>query len=620
MKKANLVPVHQIITLRKNSDGEVLKAIIKLPLRLGWFERVRLNVVKSGNFDLNCEPFSLSHVKNDVESGYAIFETEFFLPTRALYYYYFSYECNGSYKLLKKENLTDDASITKSECFKLSINYQAPDWAKGSTMYHIFVDRFYRNPQLNITPIAGRTFNNWSSPPVLGPNENGDWNVDFYGGNLLGVTEKLDYIRDLGIDIIFLSPILFGQSNHLYDTIDYELIDPYLGSKEDLSKLCDEVHSRGMHIILDGVYNHTGNRSRYFDQFDEYGNGAYNHPDSPYRDFYKKSWHNNTIFYHFWWGQQNLPECDTNSTSWRNYITGVGGIIDQLFSCGIDGLRLDVADELSDPMIHDIKAAILRNKPDGFLIGEVWKNPMRMDRQYMNYMHSVMNYLLTDALIRFYKYRDVNKLTDVMNQILTEYPSDTMLTLMNFTSTHDISRLVNLFSCNVFNPSKEWAWDMDCSNSSEFVKSYTLSLESYEFGVKMLKSYIVALAFLPGIFSIFYGDEVGLQGLHNLANRASFPWTNEDIDLLEYFKNMLKVRNSNQFLRQANCKVREISVQHFVYERFLDNDDILVIASRTHHDSEISAPEGYEIIFRSSENCKKDFLEPYGAIVLKKIN
>lgn len=621
MKATNLRPMHSITPITHHSDSADLKVCIRIPMEYGWIERVRLNVVRNGSFDLGGTPYEIPHKAND-EFGYANFETHINLPTRALYYYYFSCECNNCYMIIKKENISGYTSITKQECFKLAVNFSAPDWAKGATMYQIFVDRFYRGSKYSMPArIKGRTWNSWADPPVLGPNDDGEWNVDFYGGTLAGVTEKLDYIKDLGATIIYLTPILYGQSNHGYDTIDYEMIDPYLGTEEDLKTLCSKAHDRGMYIVLDGVYNHTGNRSRYFDQYNEHGDlGAFNNPHSPYNVFYKKKWYNGQTTFSYWWNQPNLPECDTNCPEWQDYITGKGGIIDRQFKCGIDGIRLDVADELSDPMIEKIWKAVVRNKPDGFLFGEVWKNPMRMNRSYIGFMHSVMNYFFQDALIRYYKYQDCAKLEQVLNEIFTEYPTDTILTLMNFTSTHDISRLIELFGSNEFNIHGEWGWDLCYSNASDFVKNHCLTKEEYEYSKKILKSYIVATAFFPGMFSIFYGDEVGVQGIHNLANRRSFPWGNEDQDLLSYFKAMLKVRNGITFLKYAEFKIHEISKEHFVFERFLGDEKILVVASRTHYATKTNVPEGYkvsEILFSSSPNCNLEELEPYGALVLK---
>lgn len=627
MASKDLRPNHSIVPVSKQTSeaASALKVTIRLPLEYGWFERVRLNVVGNGSFELNGRIFDLQHKFND--SDYAVFESEITLETSALYYYYFSYKCNGQYTLLKKENGGENTTISKQQCFKLSVNFSAPDWAKGAIMYHIFVDRFNRGNPNPPPQMPGRTINNWDSKPILGPNPYADgvWNVDYYGGDLCGIIDKLDYISSLGTEIIYLSPIHWAQSNHGYDTVDYEKIDPYMGTHKELKLLCDECHKRGIRVIIDGVYNHVGNRSKYFDEFLEHGtHGAYNHPDtSPYQSFFKKFWHNGQTLFSYWWGFKTLPECDTNSPKWQNYITGVGGVIDQLFACGIDGIRADVADELSDPMIFLIIEAILRNKPDGLFLGEVWKNPMRMGRGYLSSgkgMHSVMNYMLADALIRYYKYQDCWKLEQKLDEIFTEYPTDSILTLMNFTSTHDISRAIELFGFNEFNINGEWAWDMYHSNASDFVKNHTLSYEQYEYGKKILKSYIVALAFLPGIFSIFYGDEIGLGGLHNLANRAPFPWGKEDTDLLDYFKRMLKARKSNKFLKYADCKVIEISKNHFIYERSWKGSKILVITSRTHYETEVHIPERYNVsgfVFRSNEYYPTGKMEPYGALVLR---
>lgn len=619
----NLQPSHEIVSLSKDTNYEIFRLTVRLPLQNGWFERVRFNVISNGSFGLNGRPYDIQHKMND--GVYAIFETEVTLETSALYYYYISYDCNGMYKVLKKNCFSEDEdnSITKHECFKLSVNFAVPDWAKGAVMYQIFPDRFYRNKTVEIPKISGRRLmEDWNEKVPLGPNENGEWNTEFYAGNLLGIIDKLDYIKSLSVSIIYLNPICWGQSNHLYDTIDYEQVDPWLGNKEHLRKLCEEAHKRGIRIMLDGVFNHTGNRSKYFDEYNEHGQGAFCNPDSPYQNCYRKTWNNGQKYYNFWWGHKSLPECDTLSGDWRNYIAGEGGVIDQWFDCGIDGVRLDVADELSDEIIEDILSAIIRNKSDGFLIGEQWDNPMRRDRGFLKSgrgMHSVMNYHLVDALIRFYKYQDYWKLSSVLNEILTEYPTDTINTLMNFTSTHDMSRLIEVFATNLFNPRKDHAWDLDYENASDLVKNHTLTAEEYDYGKKILKSYCVALAFMPGIFSIFYGDEVGLQGLHNLANRAPFPWGKEDKDLLEFFRTLLRVKVSNKSLKTAECKILEVSKERFMYERS-EKENFLVIASRTHYHETLDVPDEYsnaEVVFSIGESTVKE-LVPYGAVVLRK--
>lgn len=616
MRKQN----YQIVSLEKGNEWERFKVTINLPMEYGWFERVRVNILNS-NFELLNESKAIPYKENNADTGYAIFETEFTLTTSALYYYYFSWECNGCHTIFKKNN---SAGISKTDCFKLSVNFSAPEWAKGAIMYQIFPDRFYRNKSWQISEMSDRKLMNWEAPVPLGPNEAGEWNTERYGGNLLGIIDKLDYIKSLSVSIIYLNPICWGQSNHLYDTIDYTQVDPWLGNKEHLRRLCEEAHNRGIKIVLDGVFNHTGNRSIYFDQYNEHGNGAFNNPDSPYQKCFRTTWYDGQRYYNFWWGHTTLPECDTISEEWLEYITGVGGVIDQWFECGIDGVRLDVADELSDIMIEKILIAIKRNKPDGFLLGEQWDNPMRRNRKFLSGgkgMHSVMNYMLIDALIRYYKYQDCWKLENVINEIFAEYPTDAINTLMNFTSTHDMSRLIEIFATNSFNPRKQNAWDLDYDNASNFVRDHTLTASEYKYGKKMLKSYCAALAFLPGIFSVFYGDEAGLQGLHNLANRAPFPWGKEDTDLQAYFRNMLAVRAKNKFLKTAECKILEISKERFMYERISEQEKILVIASRTHYEENLYIPEKYQdaqVIFAIERSTNPNKLVPYGAIVLKK--
>lgn len=623
MCKLSLEPFRTIVSLEKGKDWERFKITVHLPLADGWFERVKINVIGNENFNLNGVAYDICHKEND--KNYAIFEGEVTLETSALYYYYISYECNGVYKLLKKKELAKNQTITKQECFKLSANFSAPEWAKGAIMYQIFPDRFYRDMSVKTPEIPDRRLmTDWNEKVPLGPNEAGEWCTEFYGGNLLGIIDKLDYIQSFSVSIIYLNPICYGQSNHLYDTIDYTKVDPFLGTKEDLKKLCEEAHKRGIRIILDGVFNHTGNRSIYFDQYGEHGDkGAYHNPDSPYKNFYRQTWHNGTKYYNFWWGHTTLPECDTLSEDWLEYITGKRGVIDQWFECDIDGIRLDVADELSDVMIERILLAVKRNKADGFLFGEQWDNPMRRDRNFLKGgkgMHSHMNYHGIDALIGYYNYQNLQGLSNTLNEILIEYPEDTINTLMNPTSTHDISRIIEMFATNSFNPRKGHNWDLDHGNASEFVKNHQLTQEEYDFGKRRMKSYLVALAFLPGIFSIFSGDEAGISGLHNLANRAPFPWGKEDKELQEFYRKMLAVRTSNSFLRNAECEIKEVSKEHLVYERTSKQESILVIASRTHYETHPNIPEEYqdaEVIFSVGEP-NRERLIPYGVLIFKK--
>lgn len=601
---------HTIKKIDSDENGESFKISLRIPLSMGWIENVYFSV-----FDIKKK---LKHQKN--ENYCAYFETDIELNFKALYHYFFSFEANSKTYYYTKSNLSMDSNFTKHDCWKLSVGFDTPDWAKGATMYHIFVDRFCKSKHTDIPLIPNRNiYKKWNTPPIIGPNKNGEWNIDFYGGNLKGIEEKIKYIKNLGVDIIYLSPIFKSQSNHRYDTADYEIIDPYAGNIQDLINLCKTAHKNNMYVILDGVYNHTGNDSKYFNEFGNYDTiGAFQGSDSPYYSFYRRTGDN----FCYWWNMKNLPVCDGYSKTWQEYIYGKNGIIDKWFSYGIDGLRLDVADELTDEFIEGIAKAVKRNKPDGLIIGEVWKNPMRMNRDYLRSgmgMHSVMNYLLADALIRYYNYCDISKLYSVLNEIMTEYPDPTIQTLMNFTSTHDISRAIEIFGSNAFEEHSEWCWNLR-NTDFKWIESHQLTTKQYIEGKLKLKSYVFALTFLPGILSIFYGDEVGLQGIGNLANRAPYPWDYKDKDLLKFFKSAGEIRKNEAFLKKANFKILDITNEYFSFERYDNSNRIVIFVSRVNYPVKLNLYKDYSnfIIIFKMKQCSKNMLSSYGAIALKK--
>ena len=603
--------------LKKLENDCTYKVTVELPLETGWIDYINL-VVETPNTSYT---FPLKHLKN--ESGKAIFETEIRLATRAIYHYYFEYKVNNKIKYIKKQNNYDNR-IIKDEMYKMSVNFNTPDWAKGKIMYHIFVDRFNKGNAEPLKSMPRRTtYDNWDDEMILGPNQDGIWNADFYGGDLKGIEQKLDYIKSLGVDIIYLSPIVHSQSNHRYDAADYENVDPYAGCNEDLKNLCDKAHQKGMKVILDAVFNHTGNDSKYFNEYGTFDTiGAYQCIYSTYAPFYRKHYHDGKLYYDYWWGMPNLPVCNGNSSEWKQYILGKNGIIDKWFSLGIDGLRLDVADELTDEFIEGIRHAVKRNKEDGFILGEVWKNPMRMNRGYIESgcgMDSVMNYQLVDALIRYFKYSDVYKLDYIIKDIQREYPTDTINTLMNFTSTHDISRAINIFSTNDFQQYGEWAWN-PIRNDLDWCKNFKLTPSQYQQGKEIYQAYIYTLAFMPGILSIFYGDEIGIEGIGNLANRKPYPWNKQDLDLLNYFKYIGNIRKQETFLQEAELNILDINENYFMFERYTDKDRALIAINRTNEEQDFYVPKEYQnkrkvyTLNKSIEGC----LSPYGGITIKR--
>lgn len=608
----------EITEIKHNENGNDYKISIKMPDTLGFIDDVKL-IVEARNVRHEIPLEFIEH-----KDGYVYFEGESFLAIKALYHYYFYFTANKEGKFFKKYGNENDSNIPLGDKWKMSVNFNVPDWAKGKIMYHIFVDRFNRGSTEPLPKMPRRTtYASFNDEMIVGPNEEGIWNADFYGGDLKGIEEKLDYIASLGVTILYLSPVVWSQSNHRYDAADYETVDPYAGCNDDLKSLCDKAHEKGMKVVLDAVFNHTGNDSKYFNEFNTFPElGAYQSPDSIYYPFYRKYYANNQTYFGYWWGMPNLPVCDGNSKEWQEYIYGEHGVIDKWFELGIDGLRLDVADELSDEFIKGIKKAVKRNKKDGFVIGEVWKNPMRMNRGYMDSgrgLDSVMNYVLVDALVRYIKYGDYYKLKGVIDELKYEYPDEVLHALMNFTSTHDISRAIDIFGSNEFQYGAEWAWDLKDHENREMQKAYELSKDEYQNGKNLYELYAFTLTFFPGILSIFYGDELGLEGLGNLANRKPFPGS-KDESLLSFFRWIGKIRKKESFLEKAGLEVVELNDKYLIFEREKDKDRMLVAVNRTQDKQEEFLPKEFEKYDEaySLKKSNKKVLTPYGGIVLKK--
>ena len=611
--KQNEKVVFNFTAIEKTADRKMKLGVdIRIAMELGWIEKVRILINEYGE---EKREYFMAHVKN--LDGYAYFYTVLNLEA-GLYYYHFSLELNGMYNEVRYEPKTKELCITTRTdlpVWKLNIGFSVPKWAAGATMYHIFLDRYRRGKNNLLVPMPKRTIHNdWDEQPVIGPNQDKLWNVDFYGGNLEGIEETLKYIKRLGCSIIYISPLCLSQSNHRYDTSDYELVDPYAGNNENLKKLCTEAHKKGMHIIIDAVFNHVGNDSKYFNEYHNFDTvGAYEGKESPYYNWFKKD---ETGKITYWWGMKNLPECDGNCEEWKNYICDVGGVIDKWFELGIDGL--------TDDFIENIRIAVKRNKPDGFILGEVWKNPMRMNRKYLegaNGMDSVMNYLLSDALIRYIKLGDTETLQNVLYQILMEYPETAIFTLMNFTSTHDISRILNILGEDDFKENGEWIWDLKEHCDLIWQKNAKqLGGADYRRAKKLLKVYLIILAFLPGILTIFYGDEAGVQGIGNLLNRKTYPWKKRDKDLVNFVRNLLKLRNKLEFLREASLTNYNITTNLIYLERKCNDEVILVVVNRSNKTEKPEIPKEYEMAetIYTTHNSTKDKVTPFGAVILKK--
>lgn len=258
-----------------------------------------------------------------------------------------------------------------------------PDWFGRGVTYQIFPDRFCRLAVPDGHGMVGQRLvhQRWDDTPQWRPDKAGEIrNNDYFGGSLLGIISKLDYLQSLSVSTLYLCPIFEADSNHRYNTADYRRIDPMLGTEEDFRQLCREAHRRGIRVLLDGVFNHTGSNSRYFNAEGFYPElGAAQSQDSPYFDWY--SFHPWPTDYDAWWGVRTLPAVNEEAPTYRDFIVrSQDSVVRHWLRQGADGWRLDVADELPDDFIAEIRQAMEAEKPDSFLLGEVWEDGQQQDR------------------------------------------------------------------------------------------------------------------------------------------------------------------------------------------------------------------------------------------------
>lgn len=418
-------------------------------------------------------------------------------------------------------------------------DFETPDYLREGIIYQIFPDRFRRGAD------AGRedrreaiaaahpdaTFHpRWEGPPALDPDpENGDNRaLDFFGGTLSGITEKLDELQSLGVTVLYLNPVVRARTNHRYDTGDYEAVDPILGTEADFETLTAEARARGMRVLTDGVFSHTGADSRYFNRFGRYASlGAYQSRQSPYFDWYR--------FTHFpdrydaWWGFYTLPALNKDHPGYRRYLLDPDtGVLPLWMKRGACGWRLDVADELPMDLLRGMRRAVKGQAADGALVGEVWEDASnkvsygRM-RSYClgDTLDSVMNYPLRRAVIDFFTRKTTAR--DLARLILHQrevYPAPFLYALMNLLGSHDRVRALNAFA----------GYDRDGAIQMPRDEAAKVRLTPDELALAKAR-YLEALRLLcalPGAPTVYYGDEIGMQGMADPWNRAPMDWAHVD--------------------------------------------------------------------------------------------
>ncbi|NLV87237.1 MAG: glycoside hydrolase family 13 protein [Clostridiales bacterium] len=495
--------------------------------------------------------------------GYTRFEESLSLKTPDLYWYHFELVCSGETRLIGKTK--DGAGFLSSspEKFQLSVydkDYKTPQWIKGGLFYHIFVDRFRKKGDSPLKPTAVMR-DDWGGVPHFLPDKNGEiLNNDFFGGNLEGIIEKLPYFQKLGVSCLYLSPIFEAASNHKYDTGDYMKIDPSFGNDDTLRKLCSEAKKYGIRVILDGVFNHTGSDSRYFNRNGSYGElGAYQSKDSKYYD-----WYSFTEFpdkYESWWGIKTLPQVREENPSFLNYICGEKGVLEKWMSLGAAGWRLDVADELPDIFLEKLRERVKAEDEEALVIGEVWEDASKKlaygkRRRYFQgaQLDSVMNYPFKNAIINFIKGGNAEVFQETVESICENYPKPSLDCLMNGLGTHDTARILTVLSGKEYPSREERAAalfsDGELQNAKELLR---------------LASFLQFT--LPGVPCIYYGDEVGLYGYEDPFNRRCYPWGNEDTELLSWYERLSGARHSCPAFAGGEYKTLKAKDSVFIFLR-----------------------------------------------------
>ena len=484
---------------------------------------------------------------------YDLWQGTFSLRETGLFFYFFRITGHtGTFRLFKYGDDTnmEDGGLWQLSC--IPADFTTPDWAKGAIIYQVFPDRFCKVGDCDLTgKLQPYTFHSdWREEVDWRPDHKGQiLNNDFYGGNFRGITEKLDYIADLGATILYLNPICKSFSSHRYDTGDYKTPDPMLGTEEDFRALCEAAHARGIRVILDGVFSHTGADSLYFNKYGNFSeNGAYQTPESPYFSWYRFLSYPEK--YDSWWGFDTLPTVNKLDPGFMEYIiTGEDGVIAHWLALGADGFRLDVADELPDAFILALKRQLRKLKPDALLMGEVWEDASykiahNVRRRYFvdGELDSVMNYPFRTAVLCYLRGEDDGqKLKDTVMSVAENYPPQVLACNMNLLSTHDTPRI-------------RTALVDDFDGPREALAARKLTLQQKEQSLKLLRLAAFLQYALPGAPSIYYGDEAGMEGGKDPFNRRTFPWGQEDPQLLSYYKSLGDLRKKHPVFRDGNVE------------------------------------------------------------------
>lgn len=481
---------------------------------------------------------------------YECYGCTFALERAELYFYCFRITtANEQFRLFKQGN---DTNMEAGDLWQLSCveeRYPVPEALRGAVMYQIFPDRFYQSGVCDCAEKLRPYYVHESRDelPVYLPNEHGEMlNNDFFGGNLNGIREKLPYLHGLGVEILYLNPIFMAFSNHRYDTYDYKRVDPMLGTEADFTALCEAAHVLGMKIVLDGVFSHVGSRSPYFQS-------AISDPASPYRSWFRFLHYPD--IYESWWGITTLPCVDKSNESYIRYIIeDEDSVLAHWLRLGADGFRLDVVDELPDAFVERLRRRLRELDPEAILIGEVWEDASNKVsygalREYFlgSELDATMHYPFRTAVLDFLQGK-INAQTacDTFWTIQEHYPKENLYAALNLIGSHDRARVLTVLGGDV----------------------------------NALKMAMFLQFALPGVPSIYYGDEAGMTGGTDPYNRGSFPWGKGNAPLTDFVRSLTAMYQETPLLRRGECEMVFFGENVLGCRRFDESGSVLALVNR----------------------------------------
>lgn len=565
-------PIYDKIPRGASVEGEEVKFSLRLSHAVPYDE-IKFVIID----DKTNKTIQIPMIKTDECESYSNFEVSHIFE-KGIYWYHFEIIKAEKITYIVQNDVFDGVESNKlTTSFAQIVTKKMKITKNHNLIYHVFVDRFckvgsalLRDGFTERKDWGGEIQKHTKNPIKI--------NQEVFGGNLKGVIKKLDYIQSLGVDLIYLSPIFTANSYHKYDTANYKEIDPMFGDKKIFLQLIKEAKKRGMGVVLDGVFNHTGSDSIYFNKNKRYDEvGAYNSKDSKYFD-----WYNFTCWpekYDSWWGINTLPAVKENNEDFANFITGKNGVIEKWMKCGVDGFRLDVVDELSNNLLTKISSKIKSFGNDKLVLGEVWedasiKQAYGQRRSYFvdRQIDSVMNYPLKNGILAYISTGNEKELVKRFYMLLDHYPANAQHNLMNIIGTHDSNRVASVIDGLTDNEERKFA---------------------------LLKIATTLQYGFIGSPAIFYGDERGVRGGEAPLCRVCFPWEKVDTKEEKWYKLLGKIRKS-PILKNGELNLLFADNGVVVFERIFKKNKIVFAVNMSGDDFTLDLKQGRDLINNKS--------------------